>query len=64
MDVWPITLDQPLPSVPVPLLAGDADVTLDLQAAFTNIYDVIGYDLAVDYTRPPEVRATPSTCGI
>lgn len=53
LDIWPIALDQPLPVVPVPLLAGDADVLLDLQAAFTATYDLLGYDLLVDYRRPP-----------
>ena len=55
VDVWPIELDQPLPVVPVPLLAEDADVPLDLGLAFTTVYDVVGYDLAVDYAAPPEV---------
>ncbi len=54
-EVWPIALDEPLPVVPVPLLPGDADVLLDLQLAFTTTYDSLGFDLAVDYTRPPEV---------
>ncbi len=55
MDVWPIALDEPLPTVPVPLLNGDPDVLLDLQAAFTAAYDLPGYDLIVDYTQPPDV---------
>jgi hypothetical protein len=55
LDVWPVTLASPLPTVHVPLLPGDADVSLDLQQALTTIYDLLGYDLAVDYTRPPEV---------
>jgi hypothetical protein len=54
-DVWPITLDQPLPIVPVPLLAGDQDALLDLQAAFTATYDVIGYDLIIDYHKPADI---------
>jgi hypothetical protein len=54
-DIWPITLEESLPQVPVPLLRGDADVTLDLQAALTTIYDLLRYDLAVDYTRRPEI---------
>jgi hypothetical protein len=57
-DVWPIALSSPLPPVTVPLLAGDADVTLDLQLALTTIYDIVGYDLAVDYSQPPEVPLT------
>lgn len=55
VDVWPITLREALPKVPVPLLADDPDVELDLQRAFTTIYDALGYDLAVNYSNPPEV---------
>jgi len=54
-EVWPIQLSEPLPMVPVPLLRGDPDVMLDLQAALTAAYDAYRYDLSVDYTRPPEV---------
>jgi hypothetical protein len=55
VDVYPISLDQPLPTVKVPLLPGDADCPLDLQQAFTTIYDALRYDLVVDYSQPPEV---------
>lgn len=55
MDIWPIRLDEALPTVPVPLLAGDADLLLDLQATFTATYDLIGYDLMVSYSKPPDV---------
>lgn len=58
-DVWPITLDQPLPLVPVPLLPDDADMLLDLQAAFTATYDLLGYDLIIDYRQPPAVALAP-----
>ena len=54
-DVFPIALSDPLPAVPVPLLGGDPDVSLDLQAALRNIYDLLGYDLAIDYSQPPEI---------
>ena len=54
-DVWPIALSDSLPTVPIPLLSDDDDAFLDLQAAFTAMYDLLGYDLAVDYSRPPEV---------
>jgi hypothetical protein len=57
--VWPIALDQPLPPVPVPLRAGDADVTLNLQQALTSVYDMLRFDLTADYTRPPEVSLRP-----
>jgi hypothetical protein len=54
-DVWPIALRLPLPTVPVPLLAGDADVSLDLQVVLTGMYDAFRYDLELDYKKPPEV---------
>ena len=57
-DEWPIRLCDPLPQVPVPLLRGDADVALDLQAAFTAVYDLIGYRYLVDYSQPPRAALT------
>jgi hypothetical protein len=56
--VWQIELKQPLPVVPVPLLPGDQEVALDLQTAFTSVYDSVGYDLILDYTKPPDVPLT------
>jgi len=46
----------------VPLRSPDPDVVLDLQAAFTAVYDGLGYDLSVDYRHPPEVRL-PDSAG-
>ncbi|HEX9374322.1 MAG TPA: DUF4058 family protein [Roseiflexaceae bacterium] len=54
-DVWPIALDQPLPKVPLPLLPGDADVELDLQAAFDSVYDILSYDTLIDYLQLPDI---------
>jgi hypothetical protein len=58
-QVWAITLDQPLPTIPVPLLPGDADVLLDLQKALSDTYDLSGYDLECNYTRPPQIPLDP-----
>jgi hypothetical protein len=55
-DVWPINLHDSLPTVPVPLLNGDPDVFLNLQLALTTIYDLLSYDLAIDYHQPPEIE--------
>lgn len=57
---WPASLRKPLPSFPVPLLAPDEDVLLDLQRAFTNVYDLLAYDLSTDYTRLPESALGPA----
>jgi hypothetical protein len=54
-SVWPVALNQPLPTIPIPLLSGDPDTLLDLQQAFTAVYDLLGYDLALDYTQPPDI---------
>lgn len=50
---WPIPLRRRLPLLPVPLRPGEADVPLDLQAVLDAAYDRAGYDLDVDYARPP-----------
>jgi hypothetical protein len=54
-EIWPISVREPLPVVPIPLLPGDEDVALDVQHVFTTTYDLLGYDLALDYTQPPEI---------
>jgi Protein of unknown function (DUF4058) len=60
VEVWPIALELPLPTVMIPLLAGDAPVPLDLQQALHVIYDIIGYDEMVDYARPPTGPLAPA----
>jgi hypothetical protein len=59
-QIWPVQLRQRLPRVPVPLLAPDPDVALDLQAAVDACFALVGYELLLDYTReppPPELNA-------
>jgi hypothetical protein len=58
-EVWPIPLDQPLPTVPVPLHGGDADARLDLQQALTMAYEECCLGDMVNYTKPPEVPVSP-----
>ncbi len=52
-DVWPISVRGSLPTVPVPLLPGDQDVSLDLQAVLNSMYDAFAFDLEFDYGKPP-----------
>ena len=59
-EVWPIPIRSPLPSVPVPLRPGDCDAPLNLQAVLTAMYDAFGYDLDLDYSRPPDVPIAPA----
>jgi Protein of unknown function (DUF4058) len=59
-DLWRIRLPQPLPMIPIPLSEGDADATLDLNAAWHSIYDKAGFDLVLDYKSEPSTPFTPT----
>lgn len=52
-----MTLQDILPTIPVPLREPDSDAVLDLQAALNAIYDEAGYDLSIDYTQSPPLPA-------
>ena len=54
VEIWPISLRDPLPTVPVPLRAPDPDVALNLQLALTTVYDRARYHLSIDYHQPAE----------
>ena len=54
-EVWPISLGERLPVIEIPLTGRDEHVSLDLQRAFSAVYDQCGLELVVDYTRAPEI---------
>lgn len=47
--VYPVRLQEKLPSIFIPLLPGDGNVTVDLQAVFTRCYDTGPYRRRVRY---------------
>jgi hypothetical protein len=47
--IYPIRMEERLPAIGIPLLPGDADVPLDLQAAFDRAYEAGPYKREVDY---------------
>jgi hypothetical protein len=51
--VYPIRLEQRLPGIAIPLLPGDADVSLALQAVFDRAYDEGPYYRVVRYGESP-----------
>jgi hypothetical protein len=51
--LWPISVRDPLPTIPIPLRAGEPEATLDLQAIVHRIYDTAGYQLFI-YDADPE----------
>jgi hypothetical protein len=52
-QVWAVSPPDRLPTVPVPLLPPDPDVSLDLQAAVAACFDLVGYERLIDYAAPP-----------
>jgi hypothetical protein len=55
---WEFTVRHPLPEIPIPLSEGDPDVRLNLQAAFSSMYDRLGYSMRIAYDKPlrPPIR--------
>lgn len=59
-EIWPVALNEPLPLLPIPLLAPDPDVPLDMTAVLQTVYQQGGYDWRIDYhlpVPPPELRS-------
>ena len=51
-EIWPVALNEPLPTCPVPLLPPDPDVPLRLGEVLTNVYRRAAYARRIDYTSP------------
>jgi hypothetical protein len=60
-EVYSWTLRDPLPTLPVPLRAPDADCRVDLAAVFTAVYQRGRYQRSLDYTAPPPVAVDEET---
>jgi hypothetical protein len=59
VGIWPVRLRDPLPTIPVPLRAGDADARLELQLLLHRLYDAAGYAGFI-YTGTPQPPLTPA----
>lgn len=58
-EIWPVSLNEALPILPIPLLPPDPDVPLDLHAAIAFIYERSGYAWRINYREPvppPQLR--------
>jgi hypothetical protein len=53
VQVFPVTLNEPLPVIPIPLGSDDPDATLDLGACFSAVFDRASYLYRIDYTLTP-----------
>jgi hypothetical protein len=57
--VYSFAWTTPIPAIPIPLLAGDAEPALDLNAVLQSLMDRACYDLMIDYRQPPEPSLRP-----
>ena len=53
LGMWPLRLSDRLPVIPIPLIAPDPDVQLDLQAVLDRAYDAADYGKYI-YSETPE----------
>ena len=53
-DVYLFTVREPIPSFPIPLRPGENEPVLPLNRILHELYDRAGYDLAIDYSQPPD----------
>jgi Protein of unknown function (DUF4058) len=58
--VYPVRLEERLPGIAIPLLPGDPDVPLSLQAVFDRAYDEGPYHRTVRYGEAPIIPPLPS----
>jgi hypothetical protein len=52
-EIWPVALDAPLPTLPIPLLPADPDILIEMQAALRQIYHRAAYARRIDYQADP-----------
>ena len=53
VDVWTLQMQDPLPTIPIPLLPPDPEIPLKLSDAIAQVYEEADYDLTINYTRQP-----------
>jgi hypothetical protein len=51
-DVYAWSIRDPLPTIPIPLMAPDPDVPLDLAAIFNTVYQRARYERSINYAAP------------
>jgi hypothetical protein len=60
-DVFAWTVRDRLPTIPVPLLAPDADLHVDLAPLFASVYERARYPRSIDYRAPLAIPLDPES---
>jgi hypothetical protein len=60
IEIWPLTLHEPISPVPVPLRRPDPDVVLDLTQAIRRVYTSARYERRINYRAAPPPPALPA----
>jgi hypothetical protein len=55
---------KPIPTIPIPLVAGDAEPILDLNRVLHALVERARYDLVIDYQQPPDPPLRPEDRSI
>jgi hypothetical protein len=63
MGIWPISVRDPLPPIPIPLDPEVPDAVLDLRSCIDHVYDAGRYAEQLDYSKPsrPPLREPDAT---
>jgi hypothetical protein len=58
-DVFAWSVRDPLPTIPIPLLAPDPDIVVDLAPLFASVYEEARYAESIDYSAPLTLPLAP-----
>lgn len=58
-DIYAWTIRDPLPPIPIPLKAPDADILIDLAAIFSTVYERSRVRQLIDYAAPLKLPLSP-----
>lgn len=58
-ELYAFSCRSPIPPFPIPLLPGDTEPTLDLNAVLHALIERARYDLVIDYRQPPQPPLRP-----
>ena len=54
IGIWPVSVRETLPLMPIPLDPDVAELTIDLRACIDHVYDFGRYAEQLDYSKPPK----------